>query len=213
MSARRLPKYRWRVAVNTYDVLGRVGLPAPVAELAARTWDVVVVGGGHNGLTAAALAASGYVGIKRVFEREYGGWLAVFGECHHPDATRTCGVHLTTAAPSPCGRTRNGAQRRWPNYPRLTWTATAPITPCSVASAGRCGPAIETCGSETLPTGRRSRSCSPATPRPSRCSSTAPSQTWSSVTCATNGCGPPYTAKGSSAPTPARETEARPLST
>src|SRR5271170_6590361 len=39
------------------------------------------------GLTAAALAASGYVGIKRVFEREYGGWLAVFGECHHPDAS------------------------------------------------------------------------------------------------------------------------------
>src|ERR1700751_5707654 len=40
----------------------------------------------RNGLTAAALAASGYVGIKRVFEREYGGWLAVFGEGHPPDA-------------------------------------------------------------------------------------------------------------------------------
>jgi aconitate decarboxylase len=40
------------------------------------------------GLTAAALAATGYVGIKRVFERDYGGWLAVFGECHHPDASR-----------------------------------------------------------------------------------------------------------------------------
>ena len=39
------------------------------------------------GLTAAALAASGYVGIKRVFEREYGGWLAVFGEGHHPNAS------------------------------------------------------------------------------------------------------------------------------
>jgi aconitate decarboxylase len=36
----------------------------------------------RNGLTAAALAASGYVGIKRVFERSYGGWLAVFGEGH-----------------------------------------------------------------------------------------------------------------------------------
>ena len=40
------------------------------------------------GLTAAALAATGYVGIKRVFEREYGGWLGVFGECHHPDASQ-----------------------------------------------------------------------------------------------------------------------------
>src|ERR1700722_9470905 len=43
--------------MSTYDVLGRVGLPAPVAELAARSWDVVVVGGGHNGLTAAAYLA------------------------------------------------------------------------------------------------------------------------------------------------------------
>jgi phytoene dehydrogenase-like protein len=36
---------------------GRVGLPAPMAELAARDWDAVVVGGGHNGLTAAAYLA------------------------------------------------------------------------------------------------------------------------------------------------------------
>src|SRR5918997_129764 len=38
-------------------ILGRVGLPAPVRELAARDWDAVVVGGGHNGLTAAAYLA------------------------------------------------------------------------------------------------------------------------------------------------------------
>ena len=37
--------------------LGEVGLPAPVSELAAKDWDVVVVGGGHNGLTAAAYLA------------------------------------------------------------------------------------------------------------------------------------------------------------
>ncbi len=42
------------------EPLGRIPLPAPIAELAARPWDVVVVGAGHNGLTAAAyLAAAG----------------------------------------------------------------------------------------------------------------------------------------------------------
>jgi phytoene dehydrogenase-like protein len=46
--------------VTSADVnalLGRVGLPAPISELAARDWDAVVVGGGHNGLTAAAYLA------------------------------------------------------------------------------------------------------------------------------------------------------------
>jgi phytoene dehydrogenase-like protein len=42
---------------STYDVLGRVGIPAPVSKLGARRWDAVVVGGGHNGLTAAAYLA------------------------------------------------------------------------------------------------------------------------------------------------------------
>ena len=37
--------------------LGEVGLPAPVSELAARTWDAVIVGGGHNGLACAAYLA------------------------------------------------------------------------------------------------------------------------------------------------------------
>ncbi|MGH2982973.1 MAG: phytoene desaturase family protein [Solirubrobacterales bacterium] len=44
-------------ATEVSAALGRVGLPAPIAELAARDWDTVVVGGGHNGLTAAAYLA------------------------------------------------------------------------------------------------------------------------------------------------------------
>jgi phytoene dehydrogenase-like protein len=39
------------------EQLGEVGLPAPVSELAKTGWDAVVVGGGHNGLTAAAYLA------------------------------------------------------------------------------------------------------------------------------------------------------------
>jgi phytoene dehydrogenase-like protein len=43
--------------IDVDSVLGRVGLPEPVSSLAARNWDAVVVGGGHNGLAAAAYLA------------------------------------------------------------------------------------------------------------------------------------------------------------
>lgn len=42
----------------------------------------------RNGLYAAVLAEGGYTGIKRVFEREYGGFLSTFGEGHDPDPTQ-----------------------------------------------------------------------------------------------------------------------------
>ena len=42
----------------------------------------------RNGLYAAHLAAGGYTGIKRVFEREYGGFLSTFGEGHSPDVSQ-----------------------------------------------------------------------------------------------------------------------------
>jgi aconitate decarboxylase len=38
----------------------------------------------RNGLYSALLAAGGYTGIKRVFERDYGGFLSVFGEGAFP---------------------------------------------------------------------------------------------------------------------------------
>ena len=37
--------------------MGLVGLPRPIRELAATTWDTIVVGAGHNGLTCAAYLA------------------------------------------------------------------------------------------------------------------------------------------------------------
>jgi 2-methylcitrate dehydratase PrpD len=42
----------------------------------------------RNGMYGAWLAAAGYTGIKRVFEREYGGFLSTFGEGHDPDASQ-----------------------------------------------------------------------------------------------------------------------------
>ena len=42
---------------TTAATLGRIGLPEPVKSLAAKRWDAIVVGGGHNGLTCAAYLA------------------------------------------------------------------------------------------------------------------------------------------------------------
>ena len=42
----------------------------------------------RNGFYAAGLAQGGYTGIKRVFERPYGGFLSTFGEGHDPDASQ-----------------------------------------------------------------------------------------------------------------------------
>lgn len=47
-----------------------VGLPMTTAELSARRWDVVVVGGGHNGLTAAAYVARAGRSVLVLFHGE-----------------------------------------------------------------------------------------------------------------------------------------------
>jgi phytoene dehydrogenase-like protein len=41
----------------TANVLGQIGLPAPIRELATRPWDAIIVGAGHNGLACAAYLA------------------------------------------------------------------------------------------------------------------------------------------------------------
>jgi phytoene dehydrogenase-like protein len=41
----------------TAEVLGLIGLPAPARELAAKSWDAIVVGAGHNGLACATYLA------------------------------------------------------------------------------------------------------------------------------------------------------------
>lgn len=66
--------------MTVQDVLGRVGLPMPVAELAARRWDMVVVGGGHNGLTAAAYLARAGRSVLVLEAREQLGGAATLQE-------------------------------------------------------------------------------------------------------------------------------------
>ncbi|MHB1937330.1 MAG: phytoene desaturase family protein [Acidobacteriaceae bacterium] len=41
----------------TAAVLGKIGLPATIEEIAARSWDAVVIGAGHNGLACATYLA------------------------------------------------------------------------------------------------------------------------------------------------------------
>jgi phytoene dehydrogenase-like protein len=60
----------------TADVLGEVGLPMPIRELAARTWDVIVVGAGHNGLACAAYLAKAGLRVLVIESR-----LRVGGAC------------------------------------------------------------------------------------------------------------------------------------
>jgi phytoene dehydrogenase-like protein len=72
--------------------LGEVGLPEPMAELAKRDWDAVVVGGGHNGLTTAAyLARAG----RRVLVLERRERLGGAATLERPFADQRCVV-------SPC---------------------------------------------------------------------------------------------------------------
>ncbi|MFF4053910.1 MmgE/PrpD family protein [Streptomyces chartreusis] len=76
-------------AARVEDALGLAGTQS--AGLMAAQYEAMSKRMHHgfasrNGLYAAALAEAGYTGIKRVYEREYGGFLATFGEGHAPRA-------------------------------------------------------------------------------------------------------------------------------
>src|SRR6185437_11188104 len=52
------PRYHGQqMTASTADSLGELGLPAPISDLAAKSWDAIIVGAGHNGLACAAYLA------------------------------------------------------------------------------------------------------------------------------------------------------------
>lgn len=62
----------------TAAVLGKIGLPTTIKEIAARSWDVVIVGAGHNGLACATYLARAGKRILVIESRE-----RVGGCLHH----------------------------------------------------------------------------------------------------------------------------------
>lgn len=81
-------RLRGLTAAGYEDALGLAGTQS--AGLMAAQYEAMSKRMHHgfsarSGYYAAVFAAYGYTGIKRVFEREYGGWTAVFGEGHDPD--------------------------------------------------------------------------------------------------------------------------------
>jgi len=65
--------------------LGEVGLPMPLKELAATHWDAVIVGGGHNGLTAAAYLARAGQSVLVLERRERLGGACTLERPFHDD--------------------------------------------------------------------------------------------------------------------------------
>ena len=98
----------------TASVLGEIGLPEPLRALAAKTWDVVIVGAGHNGLACAAYLARAGQRVLVIESRDAGG-----RRLHHR-RTFSWGTHVAVRvscrpAASPGGEELDLARRgfRW----------------------------------------------------------------------------------------------------
>src|SRR3954470_18267488 len=89
--------------------MGRVGLPAPVGELARREWDAIVVGGGHNGLTAAAYLARAGQRVLVLERREQLGGACTLDQPFGDPAWLVSPVRLCRRPAASAGRRGAGA--------------------------------------------------------------------------------------------------------
>jgi phytoene dehydrogenase-like protein len=75
----------------TADLMGEIGLPVPMREIVAGSWDVIVVGAGHNGLACAAYLAQSGLRVLVIESR-----LRVGGACTIEEPFP--GVHMSPCA-------------------------------------------------------------------------------------------------------------------
>ena len=78
----------------TAAVLGKIGLPLPVKDLAARYWDVIIVGAGHNGLACATYLAQAGKRVLVLESRE-----RVGGACTIEERCCDCGSRGAAGEP------------------------------------------------------------------------------------------------------------------
>lgn len=87
------------ITLSAVECLGRIGLPAPIRELAARTWDAIIIGAGHNGLACAAYLARAGKRVLVLEARE-----RVGGRARWRRRGRRCGCRRARILPACCTR-------------------------------------------------------------------------------------------------------------